>query len=229
MNLIRDLEDPEIITDYENVYSPSDDTYLFLDYFREHISNDKFDGIDINDLKNILDLGTGTGIIAIYLQLMGDVLDNFNPKIYASDILTESIDCAKKNQKLNKIDNKIEFIHSDLFNSFPETLKHSFDIITFNPPYLPSSKLITEDQTKTAIDHSWDGGKEGNETLLKFIDKAKDFLNPKTTSYIYFISSSRTNLKNLKKNVKQKGYSIKILKKLRWFFEDINLNRIQLV
>ena len=121
MNKIRDLEDPEIITDYENVYSPSDDTYLFIDYFREHISNDWFDGIDINDVKNILDLGTGTGIIAIYLQLMGDVLDNFNPKIYASDILKESIDCAKKNQELNKIDNKIEFIQSDLFDSFPES------------------------------------------------------------------------------------------------------------
>ncbi len=218
------INDPEIICDFDNVYAPSDDTYLILDYFKEKITNEYFDGLDVRRIKNVLEMGTGTGIIAIYLQLLTKKYEKFDPEIYASDILQNSIDCAKYNQELNNIASEITLIHSDLFDSFPISLKKAFDVIIFNPPYLPSSKEML---TKTNIDHSWDGGEEGYELILRFLELVDDYLNPEYTSYIYTISSSIVNLEKLQKIVEQKGFSMKILDKKHIFFEDIVLIRLK--
>jgi len=220
--------DPVIICDYENVYPPSDDTYLILDYFRNNINQNYVDGIDIRNIKKILDLGTGTGIIAIFLEILKAKYSNFNPKIYASDILEEAIKCAKLNEKENHIENQINFIISNLFKSFPENLKHSFNIIIFNPPYLPSSGIIEKNRTKTKMDYSWDGGITGYDVFLTFIEDAKNFLDLNQKSYIYFISSSRTNIKELNKILVRKGFTNIELEKKHIFFEDIILNRLEI-
>lgn len=220
--------EPILKYDFENVYTPSDDTFLLIDYFKEHVNEKHFDGINVKDIKNILDLGTGTGIIAIYFQLIKQILVNFNPKIFASDILEEALICAKLNEELNRIKKEITFIKSDLFNSFPFNLKSTFDIIIFNPPYLPSLNKLNEKERKVNIDYSWNGGKKGYEIFLKFIEQAKEFLNSSHKSYIYFINSSRTNLNDFNYILKQKGFENKILNKKHIFFEDIILNRLTL-
>jgi len=219
--------EPIINCDYKNVYTPSDDTYLLIDYFKRNIDENNFDGINISEIENILDLGTGTGIIAILFQLIKVQYPNFNPKIYASDILKEAIKCAKINEEANKINKAITFLHSDLFKSFPESLKHSFNIIVFNPPYLPSSKLINKNYEKNIIDYSWDGGLKGYETLINFLKKAKLFLNLKKDHSIYCITSSRTDLLELNNKIKNLNYKNKIVEKRHIFFEDIFLNKLQ--
>ncbi|MFW9824961.1 MAG: HemK2/MTQ2 family protein methyltransferase [Candidatus Thorarchaeota archaeon] len=220
------LPDPLIECDFENVYFPSDDTYLLIDYFKKSITKELFDGIDIENIEYILDMGTGTGIIAILLQYFKSKIKTFNPKIIASDILDEALFCAKKNELLNNFHSKIIFIQSDLFNSFPEYLKSSFNIIIFNPPYLPSSSLIKENQNKMKIDHSWNGGQKGYEILIKFFQEVKNYLNLQKPHYIYYISSSRTNLENLHKKIKEFGFKNYILKTKHIFFEDLFLNRL---
>jgi methylase of polypeptide subunit release factors len=167
--------DPIIECDFDNVYFPSDDTYLILDYFKSHIDSAYFDGIKISKIENILDLGTGTGVIAILFQLIKMKCPNFHPKIYASDILEEAIKCAELNQKLNGINHRLIFLHSNLFNSFPKNLKNTFNIIIFNPPYLPSSQLIKAEKKKN-IDYSWNGGIEGFEVLINCLKGAISFL-----------------------------------------------------
>ncbi|MFX1327918.1 MAG: methyltransferase [Promethearchaeota archaeon] len=221
------LPDPIIDFDFENIYAPSDDTYLLIDYFKSKINQMYFDGIKLSEIKNVLDLGTGTGIIAIFLQLIKLNNINFNPKIYASDILENAIECAKLNEKRNNIDNQIEFLCSDLFSSFPECLKHSFNIIVFNPPYLPSSDFIKKNLNKMKIDYSWNGGIKGYEILIEFLSSAKDFLDLKIKHYIYVITSSRTNLLELNKIIENYGYRNEVVQKKHFFFEDIILNRLQ--
>ncbi len=223
------LPDPKIICDFKNVYYPSDDTYLILDYFKKNISEKSFDGLKIEDIKNILEIGTGTGIIAIFLLYLSEYYSNFNPKIHASDILKEALDCAKINEKLNNFEGQIEFFHSNLFNSFPEKTRHLFDVIIFNPPYLPSSNLIKNNENKLNIDHSWNGGKEGYDVLLDFLKVVKNYLKitPGKTSYIYFISSSKSNLNMLKLKLIKEEFKNTILDKKHVFFEDIYLNRIE--
>lgn len=226
---INSIPDPLIECDFKNVYYPSDDSYLLIDYFRKKITDDLFDGIKLEEIEYILDLGTGTGIIAIFFQLLRSFNPKFNPRIYASDILEESIICAKRNEILNKIKNKIIYVQSDLFKSFPESLRSKFNIIVFNPPYLPSSPLIKDALNKKSIDHSWDGGYKGIEILINFLKELKGFLNLDKDHYIYYISSSRSNMVELEKQLIDLRYNNEKLEKIHLFFEDIILNRLQYV
>lgn len=225
---INPIPDPIIKTDYKNVYAPSDDSYMLIDYLRGCFNQDFFDGIAIERIENVLDLGTGTGIIAIFFQIIKSHHPRFNPMIYASDIEEEAIKCARDNEKLNNFKDEIKYFCSNLFESFPKSLHHSFNIITFNPPYLPASEFIHQDQNKKVIDHSWNGGRKGYEIFSRFLDEVKDFINPKGC-LIYYISSSRVNLKELNKIIKQNGFTNILLQKKHIFFEDIILNKLLLV
>ncbi len=225
---MRDPDDLVIICDYTNVYSPSDDTYLILDYFKEKIDESYFDGLEHSKIDKILDLGTGTGIIALFFQSIKMLYPAFKPEIYASDILVESIACATQNERANKFEGQIKFIRSDLFGAFPLSLRRSFNIIVFNPPYLPSLKQVKEGVNKKNIDYSWDGGKKGFETLIRFLDEVKEYLSPKNKAFIYYISSSQTDLNELEKIIQEKGYIRETLKKIHIFFEDIILNRLEI-
>lgn len=222
---INSLPDPLIECDFDTVYYPSDDSYLLIDYFKRKIDNNYFDGIPLEEIEYILDMGTGTGIIAIFFQLINSYNPKFNPRIFASDILEEAIKCAKSNEKRNKIDDKIIYLQSDLFKSFPKTIKSKFNIIVFNPPYLPSSPNLQ----KKSIDHSWEGGLRGIEITLDFIRTVGEYLNLDKPHCVYFISSSRSKLDELQKEIKNVGFTIKKLEKVHIFFEDIILNRLQFV
>ena len=105
-----------------------------IDYLKKNIDNDYFDDLPLKFVKNILDLGTGTGIIAIFLELIKRINKKFFPQIYASDILENAIKCAKSNEKLNRIENKINFIQSNLFNSCTDHHGH-FDRLSLWPVY----------------------------------------------------------------------------------------------
>ncbi|MFX1556837.1 MAG: HemK2/MTQ2 family protein methyltransferase [Promethearchaeota archaeon] len=226
--IIKNYSEPVIFEHNENVYLPSDDTYLIIDYFKDNIDDQYFDGIRLEKIQKLLDLGTGTGIIALFLQMIKNCLPKFNPMIYASDILKEAIKSAKKNQQNNKIEGKINFIQSNLFDSFPPSLKESFNIIIFNPPYLPSFQPNEKSINKLrASDITWDGGKKGIEILTRFIKQVKNFLILKKESYIYYICSDKADLKQLYEFIYHEGFKNTILAKKHLFFEDIFLNRIE--
>ncbi|MFX1477816.1 MAG: HemK2/MTQ2 family protein methyltransferase [Promethearchaeota archaeon] len=226
MIVFTSIPDPLIKCNYDIVYYPSDDSYLIINHFRNSIDDDYFDGIQLENIEKILDLGTGTGIIAIFLQMIKSQNHKFNPQIFASDILEESIECAKKNEQLNNKNGQIQFLQSDLFKSFPEKLKSTFNIIVFNPPYLPSSEISKNEKGNNNKDLSWDGGLVGFELIIRFLHDAKYFLNLKKEHYVYCISSSRTPLDVLNKEIRDLGYYNEVLVKKHFFFEDIILNRL---
>ena len=81
------------------------------------------------DGKEILDIGTGSGCIAISLA------KNLpNAKITALDISNDALEVAKENAELNNVE--IEFINADIFNYKSEKM---YDIIVSNPPYVTES------------------------------------------------------------------------------------------
>ncbi|MGB5912241.1 MAG: HemK2/MTQ2 family protein methyltransferase [Promethearchaeia archaeon] len=229
MNKIKNIPDPIIINKFKSVYTPSDDSYLIIDYFKENISNSHFDGLEFNNIKNVLDMGTGSGIIAIFFLFIKKNYSKFKPKIYASDILENAIVCSKLNEKNNHFENEIKFFQSDLFNSFPKNLKHTFNIIVFNPPYLPSIG-IGKNNNKMPINFSWDGGVKGIEVLERFINHVIEFIDmsDKNGSYIYFISSSRADIMELDNLIRDKGFKRRVVKRKHIFFEDILLNKLEL-
>ena len=82
------------------------------------------------DDKEILDVGTGSGCIAISLA------KNLpNSKLTALDISEEAIDVARENAKLNNVN--VDFINADIFNYKSEK---KYDVIVSNPPYVTESE-----------------------------------------------------------------------------------------
>ncbi|MFH1655320.1 MAG: peptide chain release factor N(5)-glutamine methyltransferase [Candidatus Omnitrophota bacterium] len=121
---------------------------------------------------NVLDLCTGSGNIAICLAKLTK-----GHKISASDISEEALDLAKENTRLNKVEEKINFLKSDLFAAGFKEKVNFFDIIVCNPPYLTSSEL-----DNSAIELSYeprialDAGNDGLLFYRKIIMRSPRYL-----------------------------------------------------
>ena len=84
------------------------------------------------DGKEILDIGTGSGCIAVSLA------KNLpNAKVTALDLSEEAIDVAKENAKMNDVE--VNFISADIFDYKSEK---KYDIIVSNPPYITESEKV---------------------------------------------------------------------------------------
>ncbi len=95
--------------------------------------------------SNILDIGTGNGIIPVLLSAKV-----YAKKITGLEIQPQSAELAKENVSLNKIEDIIEIINGDI-NTNNILPKDSFDYITCNPPYKPVGNGIKNENTPVAI------------------------------------------------------------------------------
>ncbi len=165
------------------MYSPQEDSFFFAEFLSNYLKNLK--------IKNIkyLDMGTGSGILAQTAAQAGIPKQN----ITCADIDSEAITHTKKLG--------FSTIKSNLF----EKIKNKFDLITFNPPYLPAHKHDSKPDTT--------GGKHGDEITLKFIKQAKAHLNP--DGKIFLLISSHTPQDKIKK------HKPIIIKTKKLFFEEL--------
>jgi release factor glutamine methyltransferase len=83
-------------------------------------------------VQRILDLGTGSGILGI--TLAAERLDAF---VVMTDISKAALVVAKSNAKRHRVEDRIEFIQSDWFDS----VNGKFDLIISNPPYIGENEL----------------------------------------------------------------------------------------
>lgn len=121
-----------------------------------------------NNLK-ILDLCTGSGIIAITLK---KELDEILIDVVASDISEEAIEVAKENAQYHDTD--VRFIQSDIFNNIDD----KFDIIVSNPPYIDRKDEVTMKENVLKYDPhlALFAEEEGMYFYRKIIEQAKDYL-----------------------------------------------------
>ena len=122
-----------------------------------------------NNLK-ILDLCTGSGIIAITLK---KELDQISIDVVASDISEEAIEVAKENAQYHDTD--VRFIQSDIFNNIDD----KFDIIVSNPPYIDRKDEVTMKENVLNYDPhlALFAEEEGMYFYRKIIEQANDYLN----------------------------------------------------
>ena len=174
----------------DGVYEPAEDSYLLIK------------ALEVKGNEKILDMGTGCGIIALHLAKKGC-------KVVAVDINEKAVENAKKNAKANGL--KIDFRKSNLF----EAINEKFDLIVFNPPYLPTK----------GEDLAWDGGKDGIEIIKKFLEEAKNYLEK--DGMIYIVLSSLCNIEKLKK-LFEKKYKFEEVLKQNFFFEKLYVYRLEI-
>lgn len=145
----------------ENVLIPRDDTQI--------LTEETITLIKKHNLKKILEIGTGSGIIAI------ETAKNCpSAQIFAIDISENALNIAKKNAQ--KFKTKIKFINSDLFAN----IENKFDLIVSNPPYIPvEEKENLQFEVKTFEPHIALFAEENGLTFYKkIIHQAPDYLMP---------------------------------------------------
>jgi release factor glutamine methyltransferase len=119
---------------------------------------------------NIVDLGVGSGVIAITLA---KELDECN--ILGLDISTDALKVAHENAVSFIATDKIKFLESDYFENVPTDMK--FDLILANPPYISEdeyNELPPEVLADPKI--SLTSGAEGLDAIKKIVQSAPDFL-----------------------------------------------------
>ena len=94
----------------------------------------------------VLDMGTGTGIIPILLEAKSQA-----SHFYALEIQLESADMARRSVSLNKLENKIEIVTGDIKEAGSIFKAASFDLVTCNPPYMIGNHGITNPDGPKAI------------------------------------------------------------------------------
>ena len=140
--------------------------FMGLDFFvNEHVLIPRQDTETLVELvlqeqpdpeKKLLDLCTGSGCIAISLAVKGGY-----ESVTATDLSEEALKVAERNAKTHQ--KKIIFRQGDLFSALPRTEAGTFDIITSNPPYIPTAVIATlepevrEHEPMMALDGTEDG------------------------------------------------------------------------
>ena len=184
-----------IINTHENVYVPAEDSYLLAE------------NLEVENGKSVLEIGTGSGIVAVYASKLTD-------KVTATDINFDAIQLAESNFKANNIDN-VELLFGNLFEPVKD---RKFDVILFNTPYLPTEEgEVLEDN----LNYAFDGGLNGRKVIDLFLNEVKNHLND--GGIVQLIQSSLSDNDETLNKLDELGFISEIAKKEHYFFEDIVL------
>jgi release factor glutamine methyltransferase len=173
------------------VYAPSDDSFLMI----SAIPTGNLAG------KSVLDLGTGSGILGLYCALQGAL-------VTLSDIDGIALQHAREAAKSLGVD--LGTTESDLFSK----VRESFDLVLFNPPYLPSV---------TVKDRVIDGGLMGADVIRRFMLELPNHLKKDGTALM--LVSSVNDIPSLVQEYSEFEFSSVAKRPL--FFEELQVLRVR--
>lgn len=101
---------------------------------------------NIRKNSKVIDLGTGTGIIPLFLCSRHEI-----NKVYGIEIQEEVADIAKRSVCLNGLEDVIEILHMDLKNLQNIFGSGEFQVVTSNPPYMPGGGGIVNMEDNFAL------------------------------------------------------------------------------
>ena len=129
-----------------DVLDPRPETELIVEIANNFIKK--------NEVKNILDLGTGSGCILLSVLKENKMINGLG-----IDLSKEAINIAQKNSKKLQVEKQSNF----LISNWMESINFKFDVVVSNPPYIPSKdiKKLSKDVKKFDPLISLDGGEDG--------------------------------------------------------------------
>ena len=184
-----------ILNTDDNVYNPAEDSYLLAD------------NLEINAGQSVLEIGTGSRIVAMYASRLTD-------RITVTDINFDACELARRNFE----DNGIEGIEILFGNMFEPVGNRKFDVILFNTPYLPTEDDDVIDDT---INYAFDGGVNGRKVIDLFLDEVGNHLND--GGIVQLIQSSLSGNQETLQKLDELGFIAEIKASEHFFFEDITL------
>ena len=174
----------------KEAYFPEEDSYLLLECLEKEVEGN-------NNLKSGLDLGCGSGIQGLVMALKG-------LKVFCVDANPKALENARKNFESQGLE--AEFILSDLFSK----VEGKFDLVSFNPPYLPSEGIKYKDL---------EGGEKGRQVLDRFIEGLPAHLSEK--GVCLFLQTDLNGVEETEGKLKQAGLSFEIVGRKKLFFEEL--------
>ena len=151
----------EFIVD-KNVFIPRPETEILVEIAAEYVTS-----------KNILDLGTGSGCIAVSLAKLLP-----RARITATDISDKALRVAMKNADLNAV--KVNFLQCDLFSGMRA---HSYELIVSNPPYISRQEIADlQPEIRYEPEIALDGGSDGLDFYRRIVEDSTLYL--KTEGYL---------------------------------------------
>ena len=184
-----------IINTHDNVYIPAEDSYLLAE------------NLEIKPDQSVLEIGTGSGIVAMYASRLSN-------NITVTDINFDACELARKNFE----DNGIEGIEILFGNLFEPVENRKFDVILFNTPYLPTEDDEVLDNT---INYAFDGGLNGRKVIDLFLNEVGNHLND--GGIVQMIQSSLSGNDETLARLDEMGFIAEIAASEHFFFEDITL------
>jgi release factor glutamine methyltransferase len=169
-----------------NVYEPCEDTFLLLEAALDVVL----------PTDAVLEIGTGCGLIA-------KVIARVAHSVIATDINPQAV----KNATLNGV----EAIQGDLFCN----LNRRFDLIIFNPPYLPTDTNVACDW----LTQAWDGGLSGQEVITRFLTQVDRYIT--TRGRVLMAISSITGYREVTERMKAQFEVVRSLAERKVFFETL--------
>ena len=172
------------------IYEPAEDSYLLSKTVKENIKK----LIEKNENFTFLEVGSGSGIILKSAFDSGVKMKN----IFSCDINSFAVARCKKLG--------FNCLKSNLF----QKIKGKYDLIVFNPPYLPLDKNEPENSRLETT-----GGLQGSEVINEFLKQSKRHLTE--NGKIFLVTSSLT------KGIDFLNFKRKIVAKKKMFFEELRV------
>lgn len=182
------------------IYEPAEDSFLLQKHVRRYA------------LGRVLDMGTGSGIQAL------TAMTNPNTQfVLAVDIDEEAIPALQEKIKKERL-RKVQALQSDLFSD----VRGQFNLIIFNPPYLPQDK---DGRGKEVEDKAIYGGKKGWELSQQFLEQAAKHLYP--DGKILLLFSSLTDKDKIDEIIEKNMFISQELDSQKLSFETLHLYLIE--
>ena len=173
------------------IYEPKEDSFLLERVVKQYAGG-----------KRVLDVGSGSGIQAETALAAGA------KSVFCVELDDESIEHLKIKG--------LEVVKSDLF----ERVNGKFDLIIFNPPYLPED---SREDKKSA--RATSGGKKGDEVIVKFLKSVSENLEKK--GRILMVVSSLTPLERIRDVMIKKDLRRTVVAKEKIFMESLEVWEIR--
>lgn len=158
--------------------------------------------------SSVLELGTGTGVIAAAAA-------RHSKEVCATDISPHAVRCAKATMRLNKVQKRVEILHGDLF---APVAGRRFDVILFNLPYLARPATSLEAM-------AWSAGAQC-ELIGRFLAEAPQYMNEGGSIQMLF--SSAAPMAKVVTMIQRYGYQIAVMSSawLLGFLERVYLLKL---
>jgi release factor glutamine methyltransferase len=178
--------------------------FLSSRYFARYIEN-----LPLKN-KNVLDMGTGSGIAGIAAAKKG-------AKVTAVDLNALAVQLAQENARMHNLNGAMQYIESDLFARLDSSQK--FDIITFNPPYYAG-------EPKNSAQAAFFAG-ENFSTIERFLAQAPQYLSE--NGRIIFILSSDMPLARIDKMIRKHGFRVAKSERYAHIFEYFYILKLRVI